>query len=794
MGNSVNRRRILGIGAAGLIGTVAGCSGEDDEPNGQESETDDGTEPDSEPPESTGDIVSVGNASYRMTKPVDRNQPPTDVYLAEARQGDPIPTNNWWGSLMWHGHLLDNDAFLRSHPLVSSTGQQGFVFGSQGDWEAGGGPAGPNFATRPIELAATVGFAGTEFDESVVTDWTDWSVSFAMESPDGRIEMTLVRGSPYVYLRTGGDDITVEFDQSNEDPIVWADRGSRVGVTVGDAHYGLYAPANADWSFDGDETFTSSLDGGDYLTVVLLPEQSEDALETFGEYAHAHVVDTRLEWEYDEEASEVNTTYRFEIEAMEGNVSETIAGMFPHQHKYTDEESLGYTYDSPRGMMRTVQTSSYQVTHAYPGIVPHLPDVGGYDSERLASYLSEETGDQIIRPGLEGDGEGAYWAGKNFNRTSDLVGIAQHLGDDEQSQRLLGAMKEYLEDWFRATDGDDNLARDRVFYYNDLWGTLIAYPALHGAPELLNDHHFHYGYYVRAAAEVARNDPDWAAESEWGEMVDLLIRDFANPVRDDDMFPFLRTFDPYSGHSWAGGPSGEVFGNNQESSSEAINAYAAIIQWGEYTGDKELRDLGVFLYTREVNGAREYWFDEDGDSLPGLDDWQFDQATMVWDSGVAYTTWWTDHPEPVHGINWLPIGGHSLYLGLNRTFSDTNYRTVADAVDDEFSYWEDVMWKYRALTDPDDAIERFEAHVDEYDPEFGTSRAHTYHWISTLGQIGSPDPTVTADTALAAAFVADDGNTYVAYNPDNTMKTVSFSDGTEIDIEAGALRTFRSTN
>ncbi|MFP8890254.1 glycosyl hydrolase [Natrialbaceae archaeon A-CW2] len=793
MGKDYSRRTVLSVGTTGVTTAIAGCSSSDttdDEPAGNESTDDETTEDEpTDDGENIEDIVTVGNASYRSTKPAIGQEPPTEVYVAEERRGDPLPTNNWWGALMWEGHLLDSDAYIWSHPLVSTTGPRGFVFGGQGEWEAGSGPAGPNFATRPIELAATVGLEGATFDESVVTDWTDWSVSFAMESSSGRIDVTLVRGSPYAYLRADGDPVTVTFDQTDATPSVWADAHSTIGLSVGDTHYGLYAPSDAEWSFDGDETFSSSLGDGEYLTVALLPEEGDEALETFGAYAHAHVVDTRLEWEYDDTTSEVHTTYHFETEAMEGEASGTIAGMFPHQYKYTDEQTLGYTYESPRGTMETIEASSYHVTHTYHGILPHLPAVGGYDRDRLASYLSEATRGQIMRPGLEGDGDGAYWTGKNFNRASDLVGIAQQLGDEEQAQRILDSMRERLEDWFQATDGDGQLDQSRVFYYNELWGTLIAYPALHGATEYLNDHHFHYGYFVRGAAEIARNDPDWASESEWGGMVDLLIRDFANPDRDDDSFPFLRTYDPYSGHSWAGGPSGGVFGNNQESSSEAINAYAAIIQWGEYTDNEQLRDLGVFLYTREVNGAREYWFDEDGDSLPVLDEWQFDQATMVWDSGVAYTTWWTDHPEAVHGINWVPLGGHSLYLGLNTSYADANYRTVEDATDGSFSYWEDLVWKYRAFSDPDDAIAQFDADGDAYDPEFGDSRAHTYHWLATFQQIGSPDPTISADTPLAAVFSDDDGRTYAAYNPGEEETTVSFSDGTTVTVGPGEMGT-----
>ena len=75
-----------------------------------------------------------------------------------------------------------------------------------------------------------------------------------------------------------------------------------------------------------------------------------------------------------------------------------------------------------------------------------------------------------------------------------------------------------------------------------------------------------------AAAHLARRDPKWASRGQMGGIVDLLIRDIATMELGRADFPFLRNFDPYEGHSWAGG-DGEFFGhdNNQESSSEAIN-------------------------------------------------------------------------------------------------------------------------------------------------------------------------------------------------------------------------------
>lgn len=85
---------------------------------------------------------------------------------------------------------------------------------------------------------------------------------------------------------------------------------------------------------------------------------------------------------------------------------------------------------------------------------------------------------------------------------------------------------------------------------------------------------------MQAAAAVALRDPEWASEDQWGGMINLLIRDYASPSRNDAMFPFLRNYDIYEGHSWASGNAMNPGGNNQESSSEAINSHAALILWG----------------------------------------------------------------------------------------------------------------------------------------------------------------------------------------------------------------------
>src|SRR5262249_55931808 len=155
----------------------------------------------------------------------------------------------------------------------------------------------------------------------------------------------------------------------------------------------------------------------------------------------------------------------------------------------------------------------------------------------------------------------------------------------------------------------------------------------------------------RAAAEVARLDPQWA--KQWGPMVELLIRDIASRDRKDAMFPYLRCFDKYAGHSWASGDSAFADGNNQESSSESLNAWYGLMLWGEATGDAATRDLGVFLFNTERTAVEEYWFDVAGTNYPK----DFPQVAlgMVWGGKGAFGTWFSADIDCIHGINWLPF-------------------------------------------------------------------------------------------------------------------------------------------
>jgi endoglucanase Acf2 len=311
---------------------------------------------------------------------------------------------------------------------------------------------------------------------------------------------------------------------------------------------------------------------------------------------------------------------------------------------------------------------------------------------------------------------------------------------------------------------------------------VIGYPGGFGAHTELNDHHYQYGYWIRAAVEIARHDPGWIESDRWGGMIDLLVRDIATATRDDAQFPFVRHFDVYAGHSWATGRQQFVDGANAESSSEAIAAWAAVLLWGEITGDRALRDLGAYLYTTEINGAEEYWFDIHQENLPA--DYGLTMVGQVWGGKSSYSTWWTDDPEAMRGISFIPFTTTSFYLGRHPDYVRAN---VADLrrLRDPWSYWPDIFWAYEALADPAHALLLCEAADPDYTEGHSESRPHTLSWILDLATLGRVDTEIVADTPLYAVFRNDATRTYVAFNAADTPRTVTFSDGVTLALEPG---------
>jgi len=723
--------------------------------------------------------VRVGRGGFRTDRPAGAKGP-SDTRGRDAarcvtkRVTGPVPTNDWWSSLVWKRRSENRySENLYAHPLAFRARAEGLGVGYP--TRAAAAPDGRHYHFH-YARDLMVGVEGLQVPETRVDGYSDWTVTALWEGGGRTLRATLGHGLPYVYCEAKGGDAVVAF---SGEPEVWARDGGAVGATVSGHHYGIFAPGGATW--EGTATLRSSLAGKGYFSVAVLPERSAAALEVFRRHAFAFVTDTRVGWRYDEPRAALVTEFAATTRPREGTERRPLLALYRHQWLHASAEWVPYAYVSPRGEMKVLIGNEFATRMPFNGVLPALPDAGGCDRGCLRGYV-----DEAFRAARPIGSKDVYWTGKELGRLASLVAVADQAGHAEARDRFLSLIRETLQDWFRAPDGKTS----RLFHYDRRWGTLIAHPAGYGSDTELNDHHFHYGYFVMAAATLARFDREWAADGHWGGMVGLLIKDAANGDRRDRRFPFLRCFDPYAGHSWANGPAAFAAGNNQESSSEALNFASALILWGAATGDAAARDLGLFLYAGEVRAVEQYWFDVDRAVFP--EGFRHSALGILWGSGGAYATWWTGNPEEIHGINFLPVTGGSLYLGRRPDYVARNYRDLVAANGGPEAEWRDLIWMFRAMADPEGALAAFEQHAD-YRPTSGLSKAHTYHWLGNLAAMGRLDTSVTASIPTAAVFAKDGTRTYVAWNPETRPVAVLFSDGATVEVPAGALLCKRST-
>ena len=598
-----------------------------------------------------------------------------------------------------------------------------------------------------------------------VASYSDWTVTTRWENGADRLETTFGHGLPFVYgKREGSRDVVIEFDAS---VTVRSNSGGVAHIRIQGKEYALFGPSTSTWVQSG-QRFHNDLDGDDFFSVALLPDGSASTLEYYRRRGYAFVTDTAVTWDYDASNSRSNATYTATTQLMEsggGRLNEPLMALYRHQWLHSPTAFTGYWYNSSRGQMKVASGSSFATSMTHYGTLPVLPEVGA-DAAQLYSYVDQLFDQPIILTTSD-----SYFTGTDMFKLAQLVPLAEQVGHIAARDRFLSEVRDELEDWFDATDGGSG-----QFYYDQDWDTLIGYPDGFGSAEALNDHHFHYGYFIQSAAIIAMYDPEWALQSNWGGMVELLIRDVANWERDDRTFQFMRNFDAYAGHSWASGNALFARGNNQESSSEAMNFANGLIHWGSAVGDDAIRDLGIHLVTTHQAALEQYWFDVD--NVVYNPAYPHPMAGIVWSDGVDYATFFSGEPEHIQGINYLPLTAGSLYLGHRPAYVQAGYDHVVSQNGGPVDDWTDLMASYLALADPVRALADFNANPSsEIQP-----LAKNYHWISAFGALGTVDPGVTADIPSYAVFDKEGDKTYVAYNPTDTAITATFSDGTLISL------------
>ncbi len=806
------------------------------------------------------EVYGVGTDDWGVTWTDRKNNLPTrTTYLTDNYKETvgTVPTNDWASSVVFDKYSES----LYAHPLAYRAASNGMQMASpavtSGTSYVDGEPTVESLLEdNTVELV--IGGNNFSAKDAKVDKTTDWTYDILMENnaSTSSIMATIGKGTPYAYYNFKNVEPTISLGAGGTDLAIYKNSTSSniLGVSLknkkdGKTHYYLIsAPSGTTWVNAGGKLTAKMPAGKNYMSVAILPDGSDNAFELYKKYAFNFITDTKVEWKYLSNSSKVVTKYNVVTKNMEtgANGGDTIIALYPHQWRYANSKFTGYTYDTIRGTMKTVVGTSYSTTMQYNGILSSLPvtkdeDTVGKIKDQLGylySYRKSKDDPKWICF-LEGQygGYDTYWVGKNLNTLSDAIWLADQFKDNDMktmTNDMVEGVEDYLEFWFdphRAYIDGQHV--DDYFYYDKEYGTLIGYPTSYDSDKQVNDHHFHYGYWIKAAAAVAMKDPQWA--KEWGGMVYEMIGDIANANRDgssynknsETRYPFLRNFDIYEGHSWASGVANYEFdengqmvdkkgglsgGNNQESSSESVNAWSSLILWGEAVGDERIRDLGIYMYTTEIAAIEDYYYDVHNEiftkEYKDSNNYNIQTVTRLFGGRYDHTAWWTENPIEVTTITMLPISGATLYMGKYKD----KVKNVVDSIGENSKQWsnfvnnkeqictnygkkdmltdpktnQDVVAEYYAYYDPDAALAKVDL-SDSGKVENGESRAHTLAYITSLKEYGNQNFDITGSTPFSVVLEKNGVKTYVVENHTDKTQRTYFSDKTYVDVPANSV-------
>jgi endoglucanase Acf2 len=692
----------------------------------------------------------------------------------------PVPSHRFWAAKNWFATNLTSTGpyTMFPEPLAVQTTPHGLLIGYSPHLTVS-----KDFFIHPVQMDLTVGVGGLNTDKVLVAAYTDRMVDFDF----GPLRTRIGRGMPFVYAEAKSARITVTFASA---ATIFVDQHHLLGVSIGGNAYGLFCPAGGHWEHT-DTVFTCHAPGGKhYLSVALLP--SADSFNDFARAAFVFPIDTRVSWTYDRETSRVTSTFDVLTERKEGSAEQEPAAPEPaadtnfiqalYLHQYTALEdptaATPETYTSARGPMHVLLGRRFSTIDTFHGVLPFLPPPATLDrqEERIRLQQVADEPDHFTQPDT-------YNQGKRLNRLAQLLPLAGIDGDTAANNRFASALRSQLALW--SAPGERSLHR---FVYDPAWGTLIGYPASFGSNTQLNDHHFHYGYWIGSAAMLGLYDPTWLRKPENTDFVQALIGDIATLSTGDPRYPALRCFDAYAGHSWASGQAPFGDGENQESTSEAINAWAAIVLYAAETGDLKLRDAAIWMYTLETTAAIDYWFnDGPASTFPG--GFERTQISNLFDGKADTATWFGNAPEFEHGIQFLPFSGASLYLGRDDAYVRRNLAEITHAnagmIRKNTEFWPDLMELYQAFDDPQKALGSWRSTRFVFD---GESKAHEFAWLSSMAAYGHVDATVLANTPFYSVFRNPAGQaTHIAFNPEANPIDVRFTDAVTLHVPAHAM-------
>ncbi|WP_062303155.1 glycosyl hydrolase [Demequina subtropica] len=628
--------------------------------------------------------TASGGPGVRVDGPDPSILPAAADAAVATRVGEDVvpPTNRWYSALAFGDPGLP----VFPTPLSFQAVDGGFAAGLTRP------VASENAIVAPAVTDVTVTFSGAS-GYGEVTEATPVGTTLTL----GPVDVVLAQGVPVIgFTAAGGTEATLS--------VAFVDAGDGVATaTVGETAYGLALDGG---SVDGTSL---SLDPGGTAQLFAVPDGGDAAAfaAALGPLARGADASFTLD-----DAATTTVTY----------ADEPTVVAVPADRAEGLECALG-TYATIHGTYSVCAAAeaSWDVSLVEPSASLDLSGITDPEREAIAEALAADADAALELPA------DTYFGSKALYRLANLVQVADALGEDEVAARLQRSLAEQLDLWGEA---DGCAARaERCFTYDPTLRGVVGLATAFGS-EQFNDHHFHYGYLLYAAAVAGARDSELAERI--APVMDLVAEDIAAPGT-SEAFPVRRAFDPVAGHSWASGISPFADGNNQESSSEAVLAWNAVALWAAVTDDDALGDSARWMLSAESEAATRLWLAPDLSEFP---EFAHGIVAIEWGAKRDYATWFSAEPAAMLGIQIIPgqpaamdplaaVPAESIVAAVDEAWGDANLPAM----------FADYLLMYRALAGDEERAEAWEAAISLPDDAIddGDTRTWLLAWIAAAG-------------------------------------------------------------
>ncbi|XP_009600095.1 glucan endo-1,3-beta-D-glucosidase-like [Nicotiana tabacum] len=528
------------------------------------------------------------NHHFLFTKAKSKVLPNPSDYFSSQLLSTPLPTNSFFQNFVLKNG--DTPEYIQPYLIRSANSSVSLCYPSQ------------NITSALIEQIFRPDLTISGFknpnptQHHIISSYSDLSVT--LDLPSSNLRFFLVRGSPYLTFAVSGN---TSISISTVDPI------RKLSCDSSFTKYTIRLRNRQTWILYASSPIhlthnVSSIISGGFsgvIRIALLTISDRQCEKILDQYSSAYPVSgsatlrsfgLSYKWDVNGKGKLLMLAHPLHRRLL-STADSSVTVLDDFQYRSIDGELVGVVGDSWELETNSIPISWHSVKGLNKKSVPEIIRALGKDVKTLnASNISTTS---------------SYFYGKLVARAARLALIAEEVSYPKITLAVVQYLKDTIEPWLNGTFGANG------FLYDRKWGGLVTKQGINDTTAdfgfgIYNDHHFHLGYFVYGISVLTKFDPAWG--NQYKKQAYALVEDYTNlGLKQNRHYTRVRCFDFWKLHSWAAGLNEFPFGRNQESTSEAINAYYSAALMGFAYGDTDLVSIGSTLTAFEMLSAQTWW-------------------------------------------------------------------------------------------------------------------------------------------------------------------------------------------